>query len=499
MKAGYIKFSLLFFTQSAREFAMSHHQFKSFLGSLLHVFSILPLPSMSSSPPLASYGFDFQVGTFPNFGLNDPSLQLVVGTLPGIEEQQTSFVVESLSGVIHNGTTSSSNPAYVDVSNGFFIVSSSALFDRQKGIRVYSTGEYPISVLLVNYESLTYGAYLAQPLEEAGMRTYTYHAISVQPSSNGRSVILLVARDDNTTVTVNLPVLLPKPIVLGRLQTYLIASEYSDLTGAKVESNKPLNVMSGNECGFVPSPSTSNCDQLSEQLPPTSTWGKEFLLVPFAGRTVGQFYKVVSSQDGTTVSCSCICTEANATEFTMSFAGGYHQFHTDSSTYCYLIATKPVLVAQLQPGAEYTSPTNTLGDPTMTILPALEQYPNEVSAIPLEYTDFEVHFINIAVTENSVLLDSNFISGDQWTEIWYNGRIVGYGIQINITAAPVHVKHTNPANGVGVMAYGYGYLTSYSYTAGKNLREGNSSKKTLYERSHTCDTFHPHCINALVC
>ena len=464
---------------------MSHHRLKSFLESLLFVFSVLPLPSMSSSPPLASYGFDFQVGTFPNFNLNDPNLQLVVGTLPGIGEQQTSFIVESLSDVIHNGTTSSSNPAYVNVSNGFFIVSSYALFDRQKGIHVYSTGEHPISVLLVNHQSLTYGAYLAQPLEEAGVRTYTYHAISVQPSSSGRSVILLVARDNNTTstVTVSSLVSLPKPIVLHRLQTYLIASEYLDLTGAKVESNKPLNVISGNECGFVPSPSTSNCDQLSEQLPPTSTWGREFLLVPFAGRTVGQFYKVVSSQHSTTVSCSCICTETNAMEFTILSVGGYHQFHTDSSTYCYLIATKPVLIAQLQPGAEYMLPTNTLGDPTMTILPALEQYPNEVSAIPLQYTDFEAHFINIAVTENSVLLDSNFISGDQWTEIWYNERIVGYGIQINVTAAPVYVKHTNLTNGVGVMVYGYGNLTSYSYTAGKNLQERNSSKKPIMEKA----------------
>ena len=488
---------------------MSCHHRKHFLQALLSwssFLSVLPFASMSSVALVSSHGFDFQVGTFSNFAASN--LQLVVGTLPGCEERQTSFVIESLNGVIHSGFTSSNNPMYINISDDF-IVSSSEFSDRQKGIHVYSTGEYPISVLLVNHGELTYGEYLAQPLEKEEMQMYTYHAISMEPFGSKRSVILLVARDNDTTVTVTSPVDFSVPVdaqapstsisirsgnphifVLHRLQTYMISSTQGDLTGAKIESEKPLNVISGHECGLVPTPCTLNCEQLSKQLPPTSQWGREFLLIPLAGRTVGQYYKVVSSQDSTTVSCSCVCSQENAMQFTISSVGDYHQFHTDSSTYCYLIATKPVLIAQLQPGAEYSSSSNSLGDPTMTILPALEQYPNEVNAIPLRYTDFEMHYINIAVTKNSVLLDNTLISADQWTEIKYNGQLVGYGIQMHVSAIPVHhVKHTNPMYGVGVMAYGYGTLTSYSYIAGTNLKGRNSSKKTHYGRNCSCNSF----------
>ena len=61
-------------------------------------------------------------------------------------------------------------------------------------------------------------------------------------------------------------------LVLNRMQTLYISS-LDDLTGSRVVSNKPIAFISGHECGTLPN-NVLFCDQLVEQIPPTSTWGR---------------------------------------------------------------------------------------------------------------------------------------------------------------------------------------------------------------------------------
>ena len=84
------------------------------------------------------------------------------------------------------------------------------------------------------------------------------------------------------------------------MQTLLIGKPHVDLTGSKIVSNtcKPLTVVSGHECGNVPFTKIiviiwQNTYHQHIYL------GQEFLLVPFGGRNVGQYYKIVSSQSST--------------------------------------------------------------------------------------------------------------------------------------------------------------------------------------------------------
>ena len=146
----------------------------------------------------------------------------------------------------------------------------------------------------------------------------------VQLVSSAESEFLLVGCEDDTTITITPTTSVSIPtdvqssssplqsvasgsdhqITLNQMQTLLIGKSSSDLTGSKIVSNKPLTVVSGHECGNVPSTQTY-CEHLAEHIPPTSTWGQEFLLVPFGGRNVGQYYKIVSSQSSTTVVRRC--------------------------------------------------------------------------------------------------------------------------------------------------------------------------------------------------
>ena len=51
-------------------------------------------------------------------------------------------------------------------------------------------------------------------------------------------------------------------IILNKMQTLLIGKAQVDLTGSKIVCNKPLTVVSGHECGNVPSNQTY-CDHAS--------------------------------------------------------------------------------------------------------------------------------------------------------------------------------------------------------------------------------------------
>ena len=158
------------------------------------------------------------------------------------------------------------------------------------------------------------------------------------------------------------------------MQTLLIGKSSTDLTGSRIVSNKPLTVISGHECGNVLS--GSPCEHLTEQIPPSTTWGRKFLLVPFGGRNNGQYYKVVSSQANTTVVRTC---NSVFTTKTLSIAGSSFTFFTSSDTYCFMVSNKPLLVSQLGIAKQFS-----IGGPIIFILPSLDQYTNRYSFFSLK-------------------------------------------------------------------------------------------------------------------
>ena len=441
----------------------------------------------ASRPQISNYGEDFYVGFMRNYILKTSQLKLVVMTEGSSSVQ---FGVETSSGVVYTGTTTASSPVTVSISNSLQ-TDSGTYFYRNNGIHVYTIGQGSISVLTINYQSGSVGDYLAYPCGlDLGDAPYEYYVVSTGSyvsSPAVQSEFLLVGCEDNSIITitpsqtVGIPVDAQNPssnlefitngtshqITLNKMQTLLIGKANVDLTGSKIVSNKPLTVVSGHECGNVPS-TRDYCDHLAVSIPPTSTWGQEFLLVPFGGRNVGQYYKIVSSQSSTTVVRRCNFVTSTQT---LTSAGSSFTFFTSSTTYCSVVANKPVLVSQLGIGGG----TDSIGDPIISILPSLDQYANRYSFFSLSATDFDIHQISVSVLAqqyyqpSSIRLDGQPISCS-WNAIYNSGgTVVGYGCTKSVTGGTTHVvSHNNPDGKLAVIVYGWNseMLRGYGYLAG---------------------------------
>ena len=416
----------------------------------------------------------------PNLAGDQIYIRLVVSTE---NKSPVQFSVKTYSGVVYSGTTTASSPVTVNLPTSL-VTNDATYTNRNKGVHVYTTGQGSISVLAINYKSTSVGEYVAYPCQDIGGGPYEYYIVSIGSFfTRAKSEFLLVGCEDNTTISitpthaVSIPADLKSAsssfqtvlngtehrITLNQMQTLLIGRNVTDLTGSRIVSNKPLTVISGHECGNVPSTQPS-CEHLTQQIPPTSTWGWEFLLVPFGGRNVGQYYKIVSSQNNTMVTRTCNSVISTRK---LSTPGDSFTFFTSTSTYCFVTSDKPVLVAQLG-----------VGDPIISILPSLNQYTNHYSFFSLNTSDFNIHQISVSVLAqyyqpSSIRLDDQPISCS-WSPIYNNGGIlVGYGCHRSVTGGMTHVvSHDNLDGRLAVLVYGYGDLRGYGYLAGRR-HQGN--------------------------
>lgn len=425
-----------------------------------------------------------------NIGGSDfTNLEVVVGT----RATSAQFKIETNDGVIHEGTSTSSSPTAVSVASTFQ-VANSEFANRYKGLHIYSTGSESIYVLVKNFVTfVNLGAYLAYPcIRFETDAAYEYVVVSADdPDDLLNSEFLLVGCENDTEITIvpTQTVSIPQDpqdqdsamttvdlgttshqIILHTMQTLLISS-VDDLTGTKIISNKPLTVISGHECANIPS-SRSSCEPLAVHVPPTFTWGTEFLLAPFAGRRGNQTFKAVTSENNTFIATVCGTTSNEVRVNTV--------FQLDTNKYCYLESSKPVLLTQLSFGGSIDN----MGDPSIALISPIDQYIRETEFFSLPTFEFSNNYISITVriehyNPDRILLDGAKVNCE-WQEIYNNTftfDIVGYGcnttVSSNFFSHTRHIVTHSDANGlISVLAYGFGAfpVQGYAYLTGQELQ-----------------------------
>lgn len=226
-----------------------------------------------------------------------------------------------------------------------------------------------------------------------------YVVITAQPSR--KSQLAVAALKNNTTISIRFRIELYKSLdiegskyynddvfnfSLDRFQTYQIAHS-TDLTGTFIESSNPIAAFSGNDC--IKLDGVGYCDHLIEQLPPTDTIDKTYIVPPHSdGRDTIIRITATKMSD-----IYYMIGTVNRTRLLEKY--DFFDIRISSNQSCYIKSTEPVLVTSFG----LHSNSSNLGDPSMTIVPGINQYVNYYK-IPIP-TGYVHNVVSIMIKESS--------------------------------------------------------------------------------------------------
>lgn len=334
---------------------------------------------------------------------------------------------------------------------------------QSKAIRLVSID--PIVAYSHIHANARSDATLVLPTSTLGREYYCMSNEQRVTGVNRQSQFMVVATEDSTTVEITPTVVSTNgfrpantlfTITLNKNDVYQYHSN-TDITGSHVKSVpgssgkcKRIAVFSGSS--FTSVGCGGSGDNLYQQMYPTSSWGKEFITVPFKTRTGGDIFRVLAAENNTQVYVNGVFQKNLQ-------AGEHHEFL--STTTNYIRATKPVKTAQFQ----RTQACGGLGDPSMTILSPIEQQLNNITlySSPLQF--IQNQHINVVMKRadtGSFRLDNNPVL---WSIVPSNPTYMY--TQTTVSSG----NHSLVADsGFNAVAYGFGQVESYGYAAGANIR-----------------------------
>jgi hypothetical protein len=129
-------------------------------------------------------------------------------------------------------------------------------------------------------------------------------------SERNNNEFLITAAYDTTLVTITpsinnlngLPGGVPITVMLNHGECYIVKADTSDhpsdpsLSGSKIQSTKPVSVISGLTCGYVPVGDQS-CNELMDELIGKKWWGSHFLVEPMGNSDSGVQMVLTSDRD----------------------------------------------------------------------------------------------------------------------------------------------------------------------------------------------------------
>jgi hypothetical protein len=184
---------------------------------------------------------------------------------------------------------------------------------------------------------------------------------------------------------------------LNKGDVWLIASDevYSDLGGSLILADKPVAVISGNHCAYVPS-QTAACDFLIEQELPMNAWGKKYLVSPIFGRKKSSIIRIFAKEPGTNIQI-----DGNDYARINSFWGeegeGWIEIRANKldNLPTVISSSKSINVVQYNTGQEDDGVTS---DPFQLALTPVEQFQNELAFTTpggSVATEFDKNYINL--------------------------------------------------------------------------------------------------------
>ena len=390
---------------------------------------------------------EYFLGFSANYDAVSVTLQLLISTS---ESNPVNFKVKAR-GFTFIGVATNDSTIAVTLPSTFQVQSNNI---TEQGIHVKAEGDSKLTVYGFSNGAGTSDEFLALPCSNLAVDEYEYYGISY-PRLASTSDILIVGCEDNTIITT------PSTIfVLNRLETYLISS--SDSTGVRITSTRPISFFSNHKCTDILT-NRGACD-LTEQIPPTSTWNTSFFVASLEGRMSGEIIRIIAAQNSTTISVNCT-TFPQVEVYSLLVAGNWTEFKINPNSFCNIESSAPILVAQFALGHREDDIT---GDPFMRIIQSVEQYSNNyIFNIPSRFTR---NYITIYLSPSyfgKILLDSASLYHSRWNRIYCSsGRICGYIVRVAISAGNHTLLNVDSDARIGVSVDGFAKDVSYVYPGG---------------------------------
>lgn len=450
--------------------------------AILLISCFLPLFSVAGDPVevdpchYSTEGTDFWFGLMQNRSIHpDHYLEITVTSRVGANFTVTYGPGET---PIGNYTVLANQSVIVPIDYKLLEAQGSESIEN-KGIHLFS--DNPVNVYALNYRTQSADVAVIYPTESLGKE---YFAMCYSPrytsGNESNSEFLVVASEDNTTVNITpsrytdqgKTANLPFTVTLNKGQSYQVQAGNTDpigiedLTGSYVTANKPIAFFSGAKAVTIPVTGfiAASYDHLYEQMPPTSTWGKEFYVVPLKLRS-RDTYRVLAAENNTTVRI-----EGTGTVITLA-RGDFYEFYLNSNQACRIISNRKILLAQFC-RSQRADENNGVGDPFMIILSPVVQKISDVTFEAYESAKIRnIFYVNVITETKDVAgmyLDGVNISSSFMP---FPNGIYSYA-QIPTSKGTHRLLNTADKGGFLAFIYGFGNsgsTESYGYGVGFNL------------------------------
>ena len=237
-----------------------------------------------------------------------------------------------------------------------------------------------------------------------------------------------------------------------------------DLTGSIVESDKPVQVIGGHYCTFIPE-TTPACDHLEESMFPIEALSNSYVVtaprVPAVVDPWPRVVRIVAIAANTTITYD----PPQAAPTFLANPGDVIEISANASSF-HITADHKILVVEYMQGQEAGGGT---GDPSMALAVPTEQYRTRyVFLAPLNYRD---NYVAVVAPRGAVItLDDVPVTGFQpvgtssydVAHVWLPKPRDGMTTQTGTHT----IESSMP---FGITVYGYGNYTSYWYPGGLDL------------------------------
>lgn len=290
------------------------------------------------------------------------------------------------------------------------------------------------------------------------------------------SLLAVTAYQDGTTITINARASTAAQggapaFVAGTAQDLLlnagdvleIGATAGDLTGSRVTSDKPIQVIGAHYCARIPL-AFGFCDHLEESMFPVATLSRRYVVVAPAVTTIPagkeQMIRIVATEANTTLTYEPPVANAPTA---IAAAGDWIEIPRTPQSFL-IEANHKVLVAQYMEGSTVAGGT---GDPSMALAVPVEQYRTQyLFHAPLNYT---TNYLDvIARTGTAVTLDGTSLTG--FTPIGASGFSVARVTPLGPGLGGDGNHTITGGSPFGISVYGYGQDTSYWYPGGLDLK-----------------------------